>query len=183
MAACRLLKIKINKGKSIARTLSERTDYAQNPDKTINININVTPGGIEAETEKPIGNIIADNTAYAANPDKTHSGALVKGYECDPRTVDEEFLLSKREYEYLTWRDQKGRNVLAYHIRQSFKPGEITPELALEIGYELGLRFTKGRNAFIVATHTDKAHIHNHIVFNSTALRYSVQLQRESWRK
>ena len=170
MAACRLLKIKINKGKSIARTLSERTDYAQNPDKTVNINVTVTPGDIEAVIEKPIDSIIADNIDYAVNPDKTFSGELVKGYKCDPRTVDEEFLLSKKEYDYLTGRDQKDRNVLAYHIRQSFKPGEITPESALEIGYELGIRFTKGRHAFIVATHTDKAHIHNHIVFNSTAI-------------
>ena len=51
-----------------------------------------------------------------------------------------------------------------------FKPGEVTPEEANRIGYELGMRFTKGKHAFIVATHTDRAHIHNHIIFNSTAL-------------
>lgn len=60
--------------------------------------------------------------------------------------------------------------MIAYQIRQSFKPGEITPELANEIGYELGMRFTKGNHAFIVATHIDKAHIHNHIIYNSTSL-------------
>ena len=60
--------------------------------------------------------------------------------------------------------------VIAYQIRQSFKPGEITAEDANRIGYELAMRFTKGRYAFIVATHTDRAHIHNHIIFNSTAL-------------
>ena len=58
--------------------------------------------------------------------------------------------------------------MIAYQIRQSFKPGEITPEEANAIGYELAKRFTKGDYAFIVATHTDKAHIHNHIIFNST---------------
>ena len=62
------------------------------------------------------------------------------------------------------------KNVIAYQIRQSFKPGEITAEDANRIGYELAMRFTKGRYAFIVATHTDRAHIHNHIIFNSTAL-------------
>jgi hypothetical protein len=173
MATTRLIAIHINKGKSIAQTLSLRTDYAQNPEKT-------KPLGDTLST-KPIENIISDNTAYAANPDKTHGGDLVRGYECDPHTVDEEFLLAKKDYEYLTSRDQGDKNVLAYHIRQSFKPGEITPELALEIGYELGLRFTKGRHAFIVATHTDKAHIHNHIVFNSTALCHTRKF-KDFWR-
>jgi len=60
--------------------------------------------------------------------------------------------------------------VIAYQLRQSFKPGEITPEEANKIGYELALRFTKQRHAFIVATHVDKHHIHNHIIFNSTSL-------------
>lgn len=60
--------------------------------------------------------------------------------------------------------------MIAYQIRQSFKPGEVTPELANRIGYELGMRFTKGKYAFFVATHIDKAHIHNHIIYNSTSL-------------
>lgn len=78
-------------------------------------------------------------------------------------------MLSKREYERLTGRHPKG-NIIAYQIRQSFKPGEITPEEANQVGYETAMRFTKGNHAFIVATHTDKAHIHNHIIFNSTSL-------------
>ena len=61
-------------------------------------------------------------------------------------------------------------DVIAYQIRQSFKPGEITAEEANRIGYELALRFTKGKYSFIVATHTDRAHIHNHVVFNSTSI-------------
>ena len=60
--------------------------------------------------------------------------------------------------------------VIAYQIRQSFKPGEITPEEANRLGHELALRFTKGKYAFIVATHMDRAHVHNHIVFNSTSI-------------
>lgn len=90
-------------------------------------------------------------------------------YECDPKTVQGEFLLSKRIYSDITGREQ-ANNVIAYQIRQSFKPGEVTTELANEIGYELGMRFTKGNHAFIVATHIDKAHIHNHIIYNSTSL-------------
>ena len=143
MATTRLIAIRVNKGKSIAKTLSLRTDYIQDSEKIVNI----MPANLAALPIKPIENIISTNTSYAANSDKTHDGKLVRGYECDPRTVDEEFLLAKKEYEYLTSRNQGDKNVLAYHIRQSFKPGEITPELALEIGYELGLRFTKVKHS------------------------------------
>jgi len=61
-------------------------------------------------------------------------------------------------------------DVLAYHVRQAFKPGEVTPELANKLGYELARKFTKNAHAFIVATHVDKRHIHNHIIFNSTTI-------------
>ena len=84
-------------------------------------------------------------------------------------TDDDEDMLSKRQYELATGRRQKS-DVIAYQIRQSFKPGEITAEEANKVGYELAVRFTKGKYAFIVATHTDREHIHNHIIYNSTAL-------------
>ena len=103
------------------------------------------------------------------NPDKTEQGELVSSYQCSPLTVDEEFLLTKRLYEQTTGRSQKS-DVIAYQVRQSFKPGEVTPEEANRIGYEFAERFLKGKHAFIVATHTDRAHIHNHIIYNSTAL-------------
>ena len=132
MAATRLIALHINKGKTIAQCLRDRTDYAQ-------------------------------------NSEKTEKGELVTGYECDPMTADEEFLLAKWQYLHITGRRQQS-DVIAYQIRQSFKPGEITPEEANRVGYELGMRFTKGKHAFLVATHTDRAHIHNHIIFNSTSL-------------
>ena len=119
---------------------------------------------------KTIAQTITDRTDYAENPDKTRKGELVTGYECSPRTTDTQFLLSKQEYERITGRNQGNSDILAYHIRQAFKPSEITPELANEIGRELALRFTKGNYAFIVATHIDKSHIHNHIIINSTNL-------------
>lgn len=78
-------------------------------------------------------------------------------------------MLTKKLYEQATGRSQKS-NVIAYQIRQSFRPGEITAEEANRIGYELASRFLKGKHAFIVATHTDRGHIHNHIIYNSTAL-------------
>ena len=132
MATTRIIPMHINRGKTIAKCLSDRTDYAM-------------------------------------NPDKTDGGEYITAYACDPKTADMEFLLSKRQYRQFTGRTQQN-DVIAYQIRQSFKPGEVTPELANKIGYEFAMRFTKGNHAFIVATHTDKAHIHNHIIWNSTTL-------------
>lgn len=165
MATTRILTIHVNKGKSIAKTLSERIDYAQNPDKTVDKIIGVGE-------DSPIEKIIAHNTNYVRNSKKTSGGKLVKTYACSPYTVDADFFISKKDYDYTTGRGKCKRDVLAYHIRQAFKPGEIEPQKALEIGYELAMRFTKGKHAFVVATHTDKAHIHNHIIFNSTALSH-----------
>jgi hypothetical protein len=83
---------------------------------------------------------LADRTDYAKNPEKTEKGELVTAYCCDPMTVDEEFMLQKRQYHQITGRSQKD-DVIAYQIRQSFKPGEVTPEEANKIGQELALRF------------------------------------------
>ncbi|MBO6208734.1 MAG: relaxase/mobilization nuclease domain-containing protein [Lachnospiraceae bacterium] len=132
MAATRLIAMHKNKGKSIQQCLKDRTDYAQ-------------------------------------NGEKTNGGELVSSYACDPKIVEEQFAVSKREYLQKTGRVYAG-DILAYQIRQSFKPGEVTPEEANRIGYETAMRWTKGRHAFIVATHVDKAHIHNHIIYNSTDL-------------
>ncbi len=86
-------------------------------------------------------------------------------------TADAEFLLTKAKYKAVTGREQRrDADVLCYQIRQSFKPGEITPEEANRVGYETAMRWTKGKYAFFVATHTDRAHIHNHIYYNSTSL-------------
>lgn len=132
MAATRLIALHINKGKTVAQCLADRTDYSQN----------------------------------AA---KTEDGKYISSYECDPKTADEEFLLTKRQYQHITGRQQKN-DIIAYQIRQSFKPGEITPEEANQVGYETAMRWTKGKHAFIVATHIDRSHIHNHIIYNSTSL-------------
>ena len=118
---------------------------------------------------KSVSQCLADRTEYAKNPDKTEDGHLICAYECDPATVDAEFLAAKRIYADRTGRSQQS-DVIAYQVRQSFRPGEVTPEEANKIGYEFVMRWTKGKHAFIVATHVDKAHIHNHIIYNSTTL-------------
>ena len=128
---------------------------------------------------KSVAACLKSRTDYAQNPEKTDGGELVSSYGCSPLTVDEEFLLCKRQYEQFTGRSQKN-NVIAYQIRQSFKPGEITPEEANKVGYELAMRFTKGKHAFIVATHTDRQHIHNHILYNSTSMDGSRKF-RDFW--
>lgn len=118
-----------------------------------------------------IAKALKDRFDYGINPDKTQEGELISSYECDHMTADAEFLLSKAKYRAITGREQRGESdVLCYQIRQSFKPGEITPEEANRIGYETAMRWTKGKYAFFVATHTDKKHIHNHIYYNSTSL-------------
>ena len=129
MAATRLIALHINKGKTVAQCLADRTDYSEN----------------------------------AA---KTEDGKYISAYACDAKTCDEEFLLSKRQYEHITGRTQ-AHDVIAYQIRQSFKPGEITPEEANKVGYETAMRFTKGKHAFIVATHVDRAHIRNQYLVNN----------------
>lgn len=108
---------------------------------------------------------------YGQNPDKTEGGELISSYGCDHMTADAEFLLSKAKYKAATGREQRrDADVLCYQIRQSFKPGEITPEEANRIGVEFARRFTKDNHAFIVCTHIDRSHIHNHIIWNSTSL-------------
>ena len=125
-----------------------------------------------ANEGESIAEAIRDCLDYGKNPEKTENGKYISSYECDPATVATEFLLAKANYKAMTGREQKnGSDVLCYQIRQSFYPGEITPEEANRISYELAMRWTKGRHAFIVTTHTDKQHIHSHIYYNSTIRR------------
>jgi len=76
---------------------------------------------------------LADRIGYADNPNKTNSYEYVKSYGCDYYTAANEFALSKEIYEQQTGRVGQNGDILAYHVRQSFKPGEITPQMALEV--------------------------------------------------
>ncbi len=121
-----------------------------------------------------VAHTVHERLSYAINPDKTNRGQLVKAYGCEPETAAGEMLLCKKEYEtYIGRSEEKKSDIVLYQIRQSFKPGEITSEKAQEIGYELAMSFTKGKYQFVVATHTDHAHIHNHIIFNSTSIDHT----------
>jgi len=118
---------------------------------------------------KSILKCLGERIEYSKNKEKTAQEEYISVYECDAKTAAAEFALAKREYSIRSGLEQKN-NVIAYQVRQSFKPGEVTPEEANRIGYEFAQRFLKGKHAFIVCTHVDRKHIHNHIIWNSTTL-------------
>ena len=118
-----------------------------------------------------IAQSMKDRFDYGLNPEKTQDGDLIVAYECDPKTADAEFLLSKAKYKAITGREQKkDEDVLCYQVRQSFVPGEVDAETALKIGYDFAMRWTKGKHAFFVVSHIDRPHPHVHIYYNSTTL-------------
>ncbi len=97
---------------------------------------------------------MADRFDYGKNPAKTMNGTLIRSYNCDPMTADAEFFLAKSKYKAITGREQKrNEDILCYQIRQSFPPKELSSEAALDIGYELAMRWTKGNHAFFVVSH------------------------------
>ena len=98
---------------------------------------------------------------YITNPMKTEEGTLVYSHGCSVETADREMELTARQG---TGRGDR----IAYHLIQSFAPDDdITPEKALELGIEFARRVTGGKYEFVIATHVDKEHIHNHIIFNA----------------
>jgi hypothetical protein len=119
---------------------------------------------------RTVAMVLGLSTDYIKNPEKTDGGEWVTAYECSPSIVDQEFMFSKRQYVAITGRDQGSSDVIAYHLRISFKPGETDAATANKIGYDLAMKLTQGNHAFVCCTHVDKVHTHSHIVFNSTSL-------------
>lgn len=107
---------------------------------------------------KPIKSTLSKALDYIQNPDKTDGKMLVSSFGCSYETADIEF-----EYT-LSQALDRGSN-LAHHLIQSFEPGETTPEQAHEIGRQLADAVTKGQYEYVLTTHIDKGHIHNHIIF------------------
>lgn len=121
---------------------------------------------------------MAERHDYDQKEEKTDGGELVSSYMCSPETAAEEFEISKKLYAQLTGRSQSEKHdIIMYRIIQSFKPDEVSPEEAHKIGCELAMKFTGGQHQFVVATHTDKRHIHTHIEFNSTNLNCDAKFQ------
>lgn len=108
--------------------------------------------------------------AYIMNPSKTEGQLLVSGYNCDPQTAYFDFELTNTMARTIKGDYSKGGCNIAHHIVQSFAPyDKITPEQAHAIGKEFADRFLQGRYEYVIATHVDKGHIHNHIIFNAVS--------------
>ncbi len=106
----------------------------------------------------PIKSTLKKALDYIENPDKTNGKLLVASFACSYETADIEFkMLLAQAY-------QKGNN-LGHHLIQSFAPGEATPEQAHEIGKQLTDEVLQGKYPYVLTTHIDKGHIHNHIIF------------------
>lgn len=104
----------------------------------------------------------AKSVAYIINPVKTEKGLYVESYMCsaNPEKTSDDFEVIRQA--------GTGRStILAQHLYQSFMPGEVTPEQAIEIGKKLAESFLKNDYQYVISTHVDKQHIHNHIVFNN----------------
>ena len=116
---------------------------------------------------------LAQAIQYITNPDKTDQCVLVDHFNCDPGFAYQQMMNTKRRFHKTDGRQ-------CYHIIQSFKPDEITPELAHEIAKRFAAEHLQGYEA-VIGTHVDKGHIHSHIVFNSvnadTGIKYHSTLQ------
>jgi len=107
---------------------------------------------------KPIKSTLSKALDYIENPDKTDGKMLVSSFGCSYETADIEFGYT------LSQALDKGNN-LAFHLIQSFAPGEVDYQKAHEIGRQLADAVTKGQHEYVLTTHIDKGHIHNHIIF------------------
>ena len=113
---------------------------------------------------KAIRGTLSKAIAYILNPEKTDEKLLVSSYGCASETAAREFEWTRRIAE------QKGMNpvrIIARHVIQSFEIGEVTPELAHEIGKQFADEILEGKYEYVLTTHIDKDHVHNHLIFNA----------------
>ena len=110
----------------------------------------------------PIKSTLKAAIDYICNPEKTDGKLLVSSYGCAAETADIEFSWTRRHA------IDKGTN-LGRHLIQAFQPGEVTPERAHEIGMELAKEILGGKYEFVLTTHIDKDHVHNHLIFNTVS--------------
>ena len=125
---------------------------------------------IHAGKGRPVAAALKISVDYIKNPEKTDAGQWLTAYAVYPLIADDEFLFSENQYLSITGRSQGKNDVLAYHLRIAFKPGETDAATANKIGYDRAMKLTKGHHAFVCCTHVDKAHTHTHVVINSTNL-------------
>ena len=136
---------------SICDSLSRVVDYAENPDKTAN------PNYTEPELQS-----LYDVMNYAADNRKTEQKHFVSGVSCMPESARQQMIMTKQRF-------GKEGGVVAFHVYQSFKPGEVTPNIAHRIGVELAEKLWGDRFQVVVATHLNTNCVHNHFVLNSVS--------------
>jgi len=126
---------------AIHHTLNKSLDYISDPNKTA----------------------LNNGMDYVMNSNKTEQGLFVSSFNCGSDTA-----YGEMKHTQAAWGKRKAK-VLGYHVMQSFKPGEVTPETAHQIGCELVNRCLAKKYEVVVTTHLNKSHLHNHIIFNSVS--------------
>lgn len=111
---------------------------------------------------------------YVVNGSKTNEGKFVTGFCCAPEVAAQQFARKRAE----AYTDG---TALAHHLIQSFLPGEVTPKKAHQIGIELADKMLEGKYQYVIATHIEKGHIHNHMIFNSVS--HITQRYYQSYKK
>lgn len=112
----------------------------------------------------PITTTLTKALNYIQNPKKTDGTLLVDSYGCVPETAYQQFMRTKEKVD-------KKDGYLAFHMIQSFSPGEVDYETAHKIGIELADKVFKGRFQYVIATHIDRGNVHNHIIANSVSFK------------
>lgn len=113
---------------------------------------------------------------YISNPNKTDKNILISSFACSLATSDMEFETTRNKFNSTS-------DCLAYHFIQSFKPGEVTPEQAHRIGVQTADELLKGQYEYVISTHTDRGHCHNHIIINSCNFKNGLSFSTEHDRK
>ena len=134
----------------VRNRLRRSVEYIMNPDKT---NFEFDTDAVE-KTER-----------YILNSKKTENMVYVRAYNCSKGKASEEMLKTQKRY----GKDKSRKGIVAYHLVQSFKDFETTPEIAHQCGMELAEKLFAGRYEVVVATHVDHKHLHNHLIFNAVS--------------
>ena len=138
-------------------------DYAANEEKTAN-----------PRWDKSSLQNLTDVMHYAADEDKTEKQFFVSGVNCTPAIARDQFVIVKKQFD-------KEDGIVAYHGYQSFAEGEVTPELAHEIGLEFAKRVWGEDYQVVVATHLNTKCFHNHFIVNSVSFRHGKRLRAKQW--
>lgn len=149
----------------VVGNLANPIDYAANPEKTAN-----------PEYSKDELQALKDVMNYAANEEKTEKQFYVSGINCDPATARGQFITVKQAF-------GKEGGIVAYHGYQSFAPGEVTPDIAHQIGVEFAKEVWGEDYQVLVATHLNTRCLHNHFVINSVSFKHGRRLQKTQWFK